>query len=147
MSILAHTLPARYQDQIAAQLDAANRAAYPQLTTAKPRLRQDRTGLNKTEAAFLAHLHTLYSGKGVHITAQGMTLKLANGVRYTPDFIVALSPVVQEIAQVLAFETKGWMREDAAIKAKMAAQQWPWIALYIATKRKGGGWDIERVCA
>jgi hypothetical protein len=36
MSIAPHTLPARYQNQIAAQLDAANRAAYPQLTTAKP---------------------------------------------------------------------------------------------------------------
>ena len=146
MSIAPHTLPARYQDQIAAQLDAANRAAYPQLTTAKPRLRQDRTGLNKTEAAFLAHLHSLYSGKGVHITAQGMTLKLANGVRYTPDFIVALSPVVQDIAQVLAFETKGFLRDDAGVKIKVAAQQWPWIAFHLVTKRKGG-WDVERVCA
>jgi len=146
MSLPAHTLPARYQDQIAAQLDAANRARYPQLTTAKPRLRQDRTGLNKTEAGFLAHLRTLYSGAGVQITAQGMTLKLANGVRYTPDFIVALSPVVQEIAQVLAFETKGFMRDDACVKIKVAAQQWPWIAFHLVTRRKGA-WEVERVCA
>jgi hypothetical protein len=75
-----------------------------------------------------------------------MTLKLANGVRYTPDFIVALSPVVQEIAQVLAFETKGFLRDDAGVKIKVAAQQWPWIAFHLVTKRKGG-WDVERVCA
>lgn len=34
MSLAAHTFPSRYQDQIAAQLDKANRARYPRITSA-----------------------------------------------------------------------------------------------------------------
>lgn len=36
-------------------------------------------------------------------------------------------------------------RDDAAVKLKVAARTFPWIAFHLVTKRKGGGWDIQAV--
>lgn len=121
----------------------------------KPRLRQDRKGPNKLEAEFEAWLREEWKNDaGVDVLAQAVTLSLANGVRYTPDFVVKFTShgmrgAVQFEAVVLhAYETKGFMREDASVKIKVAAHQYPWIKFHLVTKRKkkdGGGWAIEEV--
>lgn len=139
MSIPVHILPARYQDQVAAQLGTPKKAEALFTKPAKPMLKQDRTGLNKTETAFLAYLKENFTDASTHITAQGLTLKLANGVRYTPDFIVVYGK-----GEITAYETKGFMRDDAGVKIKVAAQQWPWITFYLVTRRKKE-WQIEKV--
>lgn len=124
----------------------------------KRRLRQDTKGPNKLEQEFEAFLREEWRTKKAHIHPQGLTLTLANGVRYTPDFIVAV-PCVTEVettyqvegraaVMLLAFETKGFMREDASVKIKVAARLYPWIKFHLVTKRRkkdGGGWDIEEV--
>lgn len=115
----------------------------------KPRLRQDRKGPNKTEAEFEAWLKAEWKG-AAFIHAQGFTLTLANGVRYTPDFVVVIwrEELVTDGSQVMAFETKGFMRDDAAVKVKVAARLFPWIKFHLVTKKRkkdGGGWAIEEV--
>ncbi len=108
----------------------------------KKRLRQKSgDGMNATERAFFEYLPESRSGK---IYVQSITLKLGNGVRYTPDFIV----VDEGNLHLTAYEVKGFMRDDAAVKIKVAASLYPWIDFRLVTKKKkrdGGGWAIENV--
>lgn len=119
----------------------------------KARLRQATKGPNKLEREFEAHLRKTWEGVAfVTVQAQGLTLVLANGVRYTPDFIVSRPARVEEgeceAFTLLAYETKGFMRDDAGVKLKVAARLFPWIKFYLVTKRKkkaGGGWEIQEI--
>ncbi len=60
--------------------------------------------------------------------------------RYTPDFFV-----VNADGEVEFHETKGFMRDDAALKLKMAAEQYPFRFLLLkkAAKRDGGAWTTK----
>lgn len=112
----------------------------------KPRLRQNRKGPNKLEAEFEAWLREEWREvHGAEVHPQGVTFFLANGVRYTPDF--ALVTPHGGLA-VRLFETKGFMRDDAAVKIKVAARTYRQFEFHLVTKRKkkdGDGWSIERV--
>jgi hypothetical protein len=111
------------------------------LQEGKARLRQDTKGPNRTEAAFDAYLRA--DDEQDHIKREGITLRIGNGVRYTPDF------TSQNLEGMTCFwEVKGFMREDAAIKVKVAASLFPFFIFYLVTKRtkkQGGGWSIEQV--
>lgn len=114
----------------------------------KDRLRQNKKGPNKTEAAFALNLRQRFPGKKIH--EQGVTLLLANGLRYTPDLFV--EPVYPESdvdpEKAEAYEIKGFMRDDAAGKIKMAAKIHPWITFFLVTRRRkaaGGGWQIQEI--
>lgn len=117
--------------------------------TAKPRLRQDRKGPNKLEAEFEAWLREEWSDTPHELLVQGITLLLSNGNRYTPDFLLVVPrDTGKPYFQMLAFETKGFMRDDAAVKVKTAARLFPWIKFHLVTKKRkkdGGGWAIEEV--
>lgn len=159
------SFPPKVQEQIVAQLHpkktgsftttgAATHAGPVNLGGAifvgapeKDRLRQNKKGPNKTEAAFALHLRETQPGR--EINEQGITLLLANGLRYTPD--IFLPPILNgkvESITPLAYEVKGFMRDDAAGKIKMAAKIHPWITFYLVTRRKkasGGGWQIQEI--
>lgn len=139
------TLPPRYQAQVAAQ--AATTAKRPtEAATPEARatiaaegeimLRQSSDGLNKTEALFLAHLRASYPG--AFVEAHPITLKLANGCRYTPDFVAFVG------GQLVAYEVKGFMRDDAAVKVKVAASKFPFIR-FVLVWRKRGEWMQQEV--
>lgn len=49
-----------------------------------------------------------------------ITLKLADDTRYTPDFVI-----VHLDGMLECVETKGFMRDDAHVKVKVAAAQFP----------------------
>lgn len=138
-----HDLPARYQAQAVAQLHAVPRpktlnqsliAAEPQ----KKRLRQNSSGLNKTEAAFFAHLKAMMPEHSHH--AQALTLRIGNGVRYTPDFASFATT-----GEIVAHEVKGFMRDDAAVKLKVAASLYPQIRFRLVSKAKGGTWEMQEI--
>lgn len=140
-------LPPRAQAEARAQLAKVSHPrtiaieVAPALPTAAPvkkRIRQNSAGLNKTEQAFFDHLSQQQANP---VLSQAITLRLANGVRYTPDFMIAGGPG----AYVSAYEVKGFMRDDAAIKLKVAAALYTWIDFYLVTKRKGGGWDVQEI--
>ena len=138
-----HDLPARYQAQALAQLHGTPRPRTvkiePVEDAPKKRLRQSASGLNKTEAAYLEVLKEDHPGAAV--LSQSITLRLANGVRYTPDFVVAGG----DVAGVCAHEVKGFMRDDAAVKLKVAASLYPWIRFFLVSRAKGGMWHVQEV--
>ena len=109
----------------------------------KPTLRQKRgPKLNKTEAAFELHLRAKFPTK--IICTQGITLALGNGVRYTPDF-----STWAQLGDAFPafFEVKGFMRDDAAVKLKVAAAMYPQFMFFLVHRDKSApsGWRIEEV--
>lgn len=65
------------------------------------------------------------------------TFKLADDCRFIPDF------VIQDCDGSLRVEeVKGFWRDDAKVKIRVFAAQFPFPTRALV-KRKGGGWDIE----
>lgn len=78
--------------------------------------------------------------KKVHGFEQ-ITLKLADDCRYTPDFWVLADDDVLEF-----HETKGRWMDDAKVKIKVAAAQYPQFrfkAFRKLPRNQGGGWVRE----
>ena len=73
---------------------------------------------------------------------EGITLKLAMDTRFTPDFIVMDKDGFLEVHEV-----KGFMRDDAHVKLKVAAEQFPFkfFLIRLIPKKDGGGWDIKEL--
>ena len=97
--------------------------------------------MNRTEAAYAGHLEERKaSGEVLWYAFEAMTLKLADGCRYTPDFAV-----MQPDGQLQMHEVKGYWQDDAKAKIKVAASLFPmlFIAVYKKPKREGGGWKYE----
>lgn len=99
--------------------------------------RKPARGMNKTEAAYAQHLEARrLAGEVLWWRFEPMRLRLANGAWFKPDFGVKL------IDRSLEFhETKGFWREAARVRIKVAAELFPFR--FIAVKRKGGGWERE----
>ncbi len=71
---------------------------------------------------------------------EGITLKLADGCRYTPDFFVVVSAIILRIRII---ETKGpFIREDAMIKFRVAKEQNPWAEWQLHQRTKNGWTQI-----
>lgn len=97
--------------------------------------------MNKTEAAYAQHLELLkQAGEIIWYKFEGMKFKLANNTFYTPDFTVQRANLVLE-----AHEVKGFWQDDARVKIKVAASEFPvkFIAVKAKTKKEGGGWQVE----
>lgn len=141
-------LPERNQLEVIAQTrpkPLPPRAAAAPNREAKPgkRLRQAAKGPNATERAWTAMLRASLPGSP-QVFEQAVTLVLANGLRYTPDNFVPKHPK----GRPTFYEVKGFMRDDAAAKIKIAAQVHAWADFYLVTKRTkraGGGWAVEQV--
>lgn len=107
----------------------------------KPRIRQDRGGLNRWEAEFHEYLvGTLTSFS--RVTREGLGFRVGNGCVYWPDFIVHYNDGYE------AYEVKGFIRDDSAVKIKVAARAFPTTTFFLVTKQSkkaGGGWDIQEV--
>ena len=97
--------------------------------------------MNRTETAYSLLLERMKSsGEVVWWAFEGMTFKLAEGSRYTPDFNVMLPSGVMEMHEV-----KGFWQDDARVKIKVAASLFPmkFVAVKAIAKSKGGGWERE----
>lgn len=108
--------------------------------TGVKRLRQSQKRLlNKLETEFGARLCVAFPY--ATFRAQAKTYRLANGVRYSPDFTAILDGVEH------AWEVKGkhaW--DDALVKLKVAAAAWPEIVFVLAWK-ENGEWREQRILA
>lgn len=94
---------------------------------------------NKTEAAYMVLLEAKKrAGEIVWYGFEAVTLKLADDTRYTPDFAVLLADMTIEMHEV-----KGFWRDDARVKIKVAAAMFP-FRFFAVKKEKGGAWDVER---
>lgn len=96
---------------------------------------------NKTEAEYGRLLELRKRAGEIEWYAfEGITLKLADDTRYTPDFAVMLAGGVIEMHEI-----KGRWMEDAKVKIKVAAERFPFrfVAVYKLNKKDGGGWRYE----
>ena len=92
--------------------------------TVKPQTEEDK--LNKLERRWLAHMRALHMQE---IGIQSLTLKLGDDCRYTPDFTT-----IDAHGHLVAYETKGFMRDDAQVKIKIAARKFRWIEFVLVTE-------------
>jgi hypothetical protein len=106
----------------------------------KARLRQDTKGPNKTEAAFLNWIRA--RNPDALVKEQGITLRLANGTKYTPDVFVRA-----KTGEISLFEVKGFMRDDAAVKIKVAAFSFKFWRFYLVTAqdRSLRSWHTQEI--
>jgi hypothetical protein len=96
---------------------------------------------NQLEAAYERELEAQKQrGEILWYQFEGITFKLAKDTRYTPDFVVMLPNGEMECR-----ETKGFWRDDAKIKLKIASAMFPFrfVAIYAVPKKHGGGFRHE----
>lgn len=93
--------------------------------------------MNKTEAAYADFLEAKKrAGAIADYRFECAKLRLADKTFYTPDFMV-LDPD----GSIEFHEVKGFWEEDARVKIKVAAAQFPFV--FVAVKRVKGGWEKE----
>lgn len=135
MSIPLSSLPQRYQNQaLAASFSAASKP--------KQLIRQKAgDGMNKTERAFSGYLRATWPTGYLH---REVSLPLANGCRYKVDFLCVHTGQTGPI--IHGYEVKGFMRDDAAVKLKVAASVYPWIRFFLVSRRSQKScWKIQEV--
>lgn len=96
--------------------------------------------MNKTEARRAQELDAkLKTGAIRFWKYESVTLKLADGCRYTPDFMV-----IENDGEVVFEETKGRWRDDALVKIKVVAAQYPHFTFRAFQRDKNtGGWKVK----
>lgn len=133
-----------------AEFEALSRRRSPAPAVAAPAppggIRQSKGGRkrNKTETRFeLEYLAPLLALGELRVARfEAVTLRLANGVSYTPDFWS-----IDRDDRTRFFEVKGpYIREDGKLKLKLAAESFNNYEFYLA-RRIDGEWMIERVWA
>jgi len=101
-------------------------------------LRRKAGQMNKTEAAFSDYLRVQeIAGVVLCHRFEGVTLKIANDCRYTPDFMA-----IGVGGEITFFEVKGFWRDDARVKIKVAARTFPEFR-FVAVQRKAQQWVFE----
>lgn len=99
--------------------------------------RQVPAGMNKTEAAYADLLESKRrAGLIREYHFQGLTLKLADDTRYTPDFFVVAADGCAE-----CHEVKGFWRDDAKVKIKVAARLYPFR--FVAVRWIKKTWEYD----
>lgn len=97
--------------------------------------------MNKTEAEYAGILEVRKRvGEIADYWFECFTFKLAQDCRLTPDFVVMMPDGVLELHEV-----KGFWEGDAIVKAKVAAEKFPFrfIAVSKRAKKHGGGWNVR----
>lgn len=93
--------------------------------------------LNKTEQAYADTLRLRQLGGEIAwYKYEAMKLKLAHNTTYTPDFAVMLASGELEMHEV-----KGFWRDDARVKIKVAAALFPFR--FVAVTRSKNQWITE----
>ena len=113
-------------------------------------IRQSSRQPNKTELRFeQEYLKPWLATKEIEgYDYEAITLKIANGCRYTPDWVAWRNPctVPSGLRVGLFYEIKArdMIWDDAIVKLKVAASKFPQFEFYICAYSKTG-WTIERV--
>lgn len=95
--------------------------------------------MNGLEKRYADHLNVLLAtGVIDRWDYEPVTLKLAHRTRYTPDFRVILADGSEEF-----HETKGFMRDDAHVKIKVAAASHPYVFRLVQWRDKA--WQVTLI--
>lgn len=104
----------------------------------EPSTRPRRGVMNKTERAYADLLNQLQADGAIEWWAfESMKLRLASNTFYTPDFTVKRNGALE------FFEVKGFWRDDARVKIKVAAEMYPFR--FVAVQRFNGAWRQEEI--
>lgn len=94
-------------------------------------------GMNKTEQSYSQHLEARRrAGEVLWVMFEPCSLRLADATHYRPDFFVMAADGVLEVHEV-----KGFWRDDARVKIKVAAALYPFR--FVAVRRVRGQWEFE----
>jgi hypothetical protein len=108
---------------------------------AKARTRGRDRGMNKTELYYASYLDgQKVAGKVHEWMFEGIKLRLADLTYLTIDFVVIMADGSIEL-----HDTKAWWKkagkvgitEDASVKMKVAAEQFPWLTIKCVWERDG----------
>ncbi|OQC55322.1 MAG: hypothetical protein BWX55_00159 [Deltaproteobacteria bacterium ADurb.Bin022] len=103
----------------------------------RPRTRPVPGTMNKHEEKYAAYLELRKrTGEIIDYRFERLKFKLADKTFYTPDFIV-VTPEMFELHEV-----KGFWEDDARIKIKVAAEEYPYFQ-FIAVQWKEKQWKFE----
>lgn len=95
--------------------------------------------MNKLEADFGIYLEAKKRlNEVIDYRFEAVTLKLAHDCRYTPDWFV-----MESDCTIAFYECKGFRREDAMVKLRVAARMFP-FKFYLCERSKGE-WSIAPV--
>jgi hypothetical protein len=113
-----------------------------------PNLRRHELGrMNKLEAAYEAQvlMPLRLAGKVISLGFECLRLRLADKTTYTPDFFVQAADLVLELHEVKPWSGKldgPFWEEDARLKWKLAAEEYPCFRVFAVTLAPDG-WRAE----
>lgn len=143
---IAHLHPAMSRGR-SAERELLDRLALASPTqAAKSAVQSD--GMNKLERAFRDRvLEPAYVAHRIaRYWREPVKLRLAGRTYFAPDFLVELPSGEHGLAPRLIFvETKGWMRDDAAVKLKVAAADYPCFGWLLVTRPRRNQWEARPV--
>ena len=95
---------------------------------------------NKTEAAWAQQLDLAKKAGLLQLWRfEAINLRLADRTFYKPDFLV-----INQAGQIEFHEVKGFWRDDARVKIKVAANQFPFFTFTaVQWNRKARQWQFE----
>jgi len=114
-------------------------------------IRQSSRQPNKTEIRFENdYLKGWLAGRAItSYDYEAITLKIANGCRYTPDWYVEANADGYFFSEpsICFFEIKArnMIWDDAIVKLKVAASKYPRFTFYLCAYDGKTGWTIEKV--
>ena len=105
----------------------------------KPKAKAPKPLMNKTETLYAAELEARRLNREIESwTFEPFKLRLAKATYYSPDFLVVL-PGGERYE---LHEVKGFWRDDARVKIKVAARLFPMFR-FLAVQRERGAWITE----
>jgi len=109
-------------------------------------LKQSTKGPNKTETRFENDYIRDWqiSGQLENYGFETITLKIANGCRYTPDWVVKFSDPTRPIT-FYEIKARNMIWDDAKVKLKVAADKYPYFHFYLCAWDAKSGWAIQRI--
>ena len=101
--------------------------------------------MNKLEKKYADNLELKrLAGEIVSWKYEPREFELAHRCTYTPDFEVVFSVGMQD-DRIEYHETKGWMRDDAAVKLKVAARMFPQYTFVLVKWDPKKGWTFKDI--
>lgn len=102
-----------------------------------PPVRRTPGTMNKTESKYAGLLETMKrAGEIIDYRFEPLKFRLAKDTSYCPDFMVIFEDRIE------MHEVKGFWRDDARIKIKVAAEMYPFY-LWKAMQLERGQWKVE----